>query len=70
MITTQEDAFKHANHTSLKKHSYVVVFPDGSINASSNKEQMQSLLTEDSFVVKGDLEKPKKKVKETKEITE
>ena len=70
MITTQEEAFKHANHTSLKKHSYVVVFPDGSINASNDKEKAQSILTDDAFIVKGDLEKPKKKVKETKEITE
>lgn len=66
MINTIEEAKTHANHVSLTKYKNVIVFPDGSIHASDS--DLSALITEDSFIVKGELKGIEKKVKKSKEI--
>jgi hypothetical protein len=77
MITSLEEAMKHANHSKLTVYKYVVVLPDGSIHASNDAYELSNIVTSESFVVKGEIKSytvkvPKaiKKEKESKETQE
>ncbi len=71
MIKTIEEAKKHANHTDILRHKFVVVLADENIYVSNDKSEMEKLITENKkyFVVKGDL-KPATEAKSNKKDTE
>ena len=55
MISTKEEATKHAAHV---KGKHIIVLPDGNIYSESSDESAQSLVDKhDCFVVKGGLSK-------------
>lgn len=76
MISTLQEAEKHANHTSIMKHKYVIVLPDGSIYNTNDDEVAVKAVKDNEivFMVKGEIQKDEptkevktKKFKETKE---
>ena len=68
MISTLEEAQKHANHKHLKNVDFIFVLPDGHIYCFDLIDKAQKFLNEnpECFVVKGKVEKVKVK-KDTKE---
>lgn len=67
MIVTLEQAIKHSIHVNFKK--FVIVLPDGNIYNTNSEETARWVLKENesAFIVKGQISKPVKEKKNTKE---